>query len=301
MDSTQLLQQLINALSLGTIYALFALGYALVFSVLGVLNLAHSAIFTAGAVVGLLAIRFLNSPVWLAFILAMMGAGILSIVLERVAFLPLRRRNAPRISQLISSIGAALLIVNLMQLLFVQLFGVTEEYFPRGLISETPIQIGALNIQPVRLIALVVSLAIMIALQVLVQRTKLGQRMRAVAFNQRTARLLGINVSQIYILTFFIAGALGGAGGLLYGLAFTRVTPFMGQEIALLGLTAIVLGGMGSIQGAVLGGFLVALLQTFSIVIGGSGYRDAVVFIALFVILLVRPQGILGQPEQNRA
>ena len=137
MTSTQqLLQQLINALSLGTIYALFALGYALVFSVLGVLNLAHSAIFTSGAVIGLLLIVEWNVSLPLAFVGAMIGAGLLGIVLELIAFRPLRRRNAPRISQLISSIGAAILIVNLAQLLFTNLFNTTEAYFPHGLVPE---------------------------------------------------------------------------------------------------------------------------------------------------------------------
>ncbi len=298
----QLLQQLINALSLGTIYSLFALGYALVFSVLGLLNLAHSAIFTSGAVIGLLLILEFNVSVPVAFVGAMLGAGVLGILLELVAFMPLRRRNAPRIAQLISSIGAAILIVNLAQLLFQNLFNSTEQYFPHGLIPDTPIQITeGVSVQPIRLIILAVSLVLMVLLQYLVNRTRVGRQMRAVAFNQRTARLLGINVSRIYILTFFIAGMLGGAGGLLYGLAFGRVTPFMGQDIALVGLTALVLGGMGSIPGAVIGGFLVAIFQTFSVVIGGSSYRDALVFVLFFLILLVRPQGLLGQPEQSRA
>ncbi|MEP7293368.1 MAG: branched-chain amino acid ABC transporter permease, partial [Chloroflexota bacterium] len=282
--------------------ALFALGYALVFSVLGVLNLAHSAIFTSGAVIGLLLITQLNFPLPLAFLGAMLGAGLLGIVLELVAFRPLRRRNAPRISQLISSIGAALLIVNITQLIFTNLFSTTEAYFPRGLIPELPIQLGAgVSVQPINLIILVVSLVLMVLLQALVRRTRVGRQMRAVAFNERTAGLLGINVSRVYLFTFFLAGTFGGAGGLLYGLAFTRVTPYMGQDIALVGLTALVLGGLGSIPGAVLGGFLVALFQTFSIVIGGSSYRNALVFILFFLILLLRPQGLLGQREQSRA
>jgi branched-chain amino acid transport system permease protein len=298
----QLLQQLINALSLGTIYALFALGYALVFSVLGVLNLAHSAIFTSGAVIGILLILQWNVPLPVAFVGAMLGAGVLGVVLELVAFRPLRQRGAPRISQLISSIGAALLIVNIAQLVFTSLFNTTEAYFPKGLIPDAPLQLGGgLSVQPIRLIILAVSLVLMILLQRLVNHSRIGQQMRAVAFNQRTARLLGIDVSRIYLLTFFLAGTFGGAGGLLYGLAFARVTPFIGQDIALVGLTALVLGGLGSIPGAVVGGFLVAILQTFSVVVGGSNYRDAVVFIAFFLILLVRPQGLLGHADQSRA
>ena len=302
MTTQELLQQAINALSLGTIYALLALGYALVFSVLGVLNLAHSAVFTSGAVIGLLLILYAQFSLPMAFVGALIGAGLLSVLLELFAFRPLRRRGAPRISQLISSIGASLLIVNITQLIFQTLFNTTEAYFPNGLIPDKPIQLGGgVSVQPIRLIILVVSLVLMFILQYLVNRTRLGRQMRAVAFNERTSRLLGINVSRIYLLTFFIAGMLGGAGGLLYGLAFTRVTPQTGQDIALVGLTALVLGGLGSIPGAVLGGFIVALLQTFSIVIGGSSYRDAVVFIVFFLLLLVRPQGLLGHSDQSRA
>src|SRR5262249_30083329 len=155
-----------------------------------------------------------NVPLPLAFVGAMVGAGLLGVVLEVVAFRPLRRRGAPRISQLISSIGAALLIVNIAQLVFVELFTTTEAYFPKGLIPEQPIQLGGgVSVQPIRLIILIISLLLMLILQYLVNRTRLGRQMRAVAFNQRTARLLGIDVSRIYLITFFLAGMLGGAGG----------------------------------------------------------------------------------------
>ncbi len=298
-----LIQQLINAISLGAIYSLFALGYAMVFSILGVLNLAHSAIFMMGAFFGLIAIDQWGLPLWLAFLIAMLGAGCVSVVLELVAFRPLRRRNAARISQLISSIGAAILLVNITQLIFRQIYNSTEAYLPRDLIPSDPIVIESLGlrIQPVRMLIVVIALVLMVLLQYLVTNTTVGQHMRAVAFNQRTAALFGINVSRIFIFTFFLAGVLGGAAGMFYGVVFLNVTPFIGEDVALIGLTAIVLGGMGSIQGAVLGGFLVAGLQVFSIVIGGSSFRNAVVFLLLFVILLIRPQGLLGQPESTRA
>ncbi len=298
-----LLQQLINAISLGAIYSLFALGYAMVFSILGVLNLAHSAIFMLGAFFGLVAIDQWGMPLWLAFVVAMLGAGLASVALELVAFRPLRRRNAARIAQLISSIGAAILLVNITQLVFMQLYNSTEAYLPRDLVPSEPIVIEALSLRvtPVRMLIVLVALGLMIVLQYLVMQTRIGQHMRAVAFNQRIAALLGINVSRIFILTFFLAGMLGGAAGMFYGVVFLNVTPFIGEDVALIGLTAIVLGGMGSIQGAVLGGFLVAGLQVFSIVLGGSSFRNAVVFLLLFVILLIRPQGLLGQPESTRA
>lgn len=298
-----LLQQTFNAVSLGAIYSLFALGYALVFSVLGVLNLAHSALFMWGAFIGLIATDLWGLPVWVAFPMAMIGAGLLGVALEFVAFRPLRRRNAARIAQLISSIGAALLLVNIAQLVFQELYSRTEAYMPRDLIPNETIVIEELSLRlsPVRIVILVFALILMIALQYMVTRTRVGQQMRAVAFNQRTASLLGINVGRIFWVTFFLAGALGGAAGMFYGLVFSTITPFIGQNIALIGLTAIVLGGMGNIQGAVIGGFVVAAIQTASTVIGGSGYRDAFVFILLFLILLVRPQGILGQAESTRA
>lgn len=379
MDIVVLQQQAINAISLGAIYALFALGYSLVFSILGVLNLAHSAIFMWGAFIGLLALDSAQAPRLLSayggvvvahlifygldralmnrvraslvgrppilttlvslgqgivafaggaltlvillgyleptgvsiaplvgFALAMIGAGYLSVALEFVAFRPLRRRNAARMAQLISSIGAAYLLVNGAQWLFERLFNRTEAYYPRDItflpfIPTGVIIVGDLRITPIRLVIVIVALVIMVGLQYLVVRTRTGQQMRAVSFNQRTASLLGINVSRIFVLTFFLAGALGGAAGMLFGVAFLNVTPFIGESVALIGLTAIVLGGMGSIQGAVIGGFIIAFLQTGSTMLGGSSYRDAVVFILLFLVLLVRPQGLLGQPEQTRA
>lgn len=306
MDLTLFLQQAINAISLGAIYALFALGYALVFSILGVLNLAHSAIFMWGAFIGLLCLDRMQMPPLLALLVSMVGAGLISVILEYVAFRPLRRRNAARIAQLISSIGAAILLVNIAQLIFQQIYNRTEAYYPRDItllpfIPTETIMIGDLRIAPIRVVILVTALLLMLFLQYLVTRTQVGQQMRAVAFNARIASLLGIDVSRIFVLTFFLAGALGGAAGMLYGIAFLNVTPFIGDSIALIGLTAIVLGGMGSIQGALLGGFIVAGLQTASTAAGGGSYRDAIVFILLFLVLLVRPQGLLGQPDQTRA
>lgn len=379
MDLSTALQQAINAISLGAIYALFALGYALVFSILGVLNLAHSAIFMWGAFIGLLALDPPKAPIliafsitaailsipailletrliqpqlqripeeirrflalvlrivllflfWeigtyiysfvigllpetmtiapiIAFVLSVIGGGILSVLLEFTAFRPLRARNAARLSQLISSIGAALVLVNIAQIAFNQLYNRTEAYYPRDvallpfLPTETWI-LGDLRITPIRIVILVIALGLMMALQYMVSRTQVGQQMRAVAFNQRISSLLGIDVSRVYIITFFLAGAFGGAAGMLFGMVFLNVTPFIGETIALVGLTAIVLGGLGSINGAVLGGFIVAIIQTASVALGGSNYRNAIVFILLFLVLLLRPQGILGQPEQNRA
>lgn len=296
-DAMNITQQIVNAIWLGSVYSLFALGYALIFSVLGVLNLAHSAVFMWGAFIGLIAVTQVNLPLWLSVPLAMIGAGLISVILERVAFAPLRKRNAPRISQLISSIGASILLVSLAQLVF----GTNPQRFPIGIIPTDAIEGLPFRVTPIQVVILVVAVVLMALLQYLVMRTRIGQRMRAVAFNQRTASLLGINVGSIFTLTFFLAGALAGAAGVLYGLAFNSMTPFIGNQVALKGLTVIVLGGLGNIQGALLGGFVVAALEVFSIAAGGSNYRDAFVFSLLFIILLVRPQGLIGQKEQTRA
>jgi branched-chain amino acid transport system permease protein len=290
-------QQIVNAVWLGGVYSLFALGYALVFSVLGVLNLAHSAIFMWGAFIGLTVVLQLNISIWLAVPVAMIGAGLISLVVDAVAFAPLRRRNAPRISQLISSIGASVFLVSLAQLVF----GTQQRRFPLDTIPNQTIAGLPFRVTPIQVIILVLSILLMALLQYLVNRTRTGQAMRAVAFNERVASLLGINSSQVFRLTFFLAGALAGAAGVLYGLAYNSMTPFMGDSIALKGLTVIVLGGLGNIQGAVLGGFVVAGLEVFSIAAGGSNYRDAIVFTLLFLILLFRPQGLIGQATQNRA
>ncbi len=292
-------QQIVNAVWLGGVYSLFALGYALVFSVLGVLNLAHSAVFMWGAFIGLMVVLKLNLSVWLAIPVAMLGAGLISVLLDIVAFAPLRRRNAPRISQLISSIGASILLVSIAQ--HRSIFGSDIQRFPIGSIPNETIEGLPFRITPIQIIILLVSLSLMAVLQYLVSRTRTGQAMRAVAFNQRVAGLLGINVGGIFRLTFFLAGSLAGAAGVLYGLAYNSMTPFMGDAVALKGLTVIVLGGLGNIQGAVVGGFLVAALEVFSIAAGGSNYRDAFVFTLLFLILLFRPQGLVGQAQQNRA
>ena len=168
-----------------------------------------------------------------------------------------------------------------------------------GSIPSETIEGLPFRITPIQIIVLIVSIVLMVLLQYLISRTRLGQAMRAVAFNQRTASLLGVNVDRIFMVTFALAGALAGAAGVLYGLAYNSMTPFMGNDVALKGLTVIVLGGMGNIQGAVVGGFVVAALEVFSIASGQSNFRDAIVFTLLFLVLLFRPQGLVGQAEQR--
>jgi branched-chain amino acid transport system permease protein len=290
-------QQLVNALSLGAVYSLFALGYALVFSILGLLNLAHSAVFMWGAYLGWAAVLVLGLPLAPAILVSVVGAGLLGILLDRIAFYPLRRRNAPRIAQLISSIGASAVLVSLAQLSF----GADPQNLPLEMVPNRSLPGLAVRITPVQIITFALALAMMGLLALLVQRTRLGRAMRTIAFSERVAALLGVPVDRIYALTFFIAGASAGTAGMLYALSYNSITPFIGDAVSLKGLTVIVLGGMGNVAGAVLGGFIVAGLEVFSIALGGSNYRDALTFFLLFLVLVVRPQGLLGTRASTRA
>lgn len=290
-------QQMINALWLGSVYSLFALGYALIFSVLGLLNLSHSAVFMWSAYLGLTAVTMWTLPLPVAGLIAVVGAGLLSVLIDRVAFFPLRQRNAPRIAQLISSIAVASILVKVAQIIY----KADPQRFPIALVPNQTIPNLPFQVTGIQILTLVISVVLMVGLLYLVNRTKQGHAMRTVAFNNEIAALLGVPVDSIYSLTFFIAGCAAGAAGMLYGLAYNSITPFMGDSVALKGLTVIVLGGMGSIRGAMLGGFVVAALEVFSIALGGSNYRDAIIYLLLFVILIVRPQGLLGERAATRA
>ncbi len=290
-------QQLVNGIWLGAVYALFALGYTLVFGVLDILNLAHGAVFMWGAFLGLLAVTKLGLPIWAALIVAMAGAGLLGIVLERVAFRPLRRRNAPHLSAIISSIGASTILVALAQ----AQFGAQVSRFPFDTFPNQLYTIGPVNVTLLQITILVLSVLLMIGLWLFIQRSKTGKAMRAVAYNERTASLLGINVDRIVVNTFFLSSALAGAAGVFLGLAFSAISPFMGAPIELKGLTVIILGGLGNIQGAVVAGFLLGIIEVMSVGYISSDFRDAITFTILFIVLLVRPSGLFGKDDEERA
>ena len=290
------LQQTINALWLGSVYSLFALGYALVFSVLGVLNLAHSAVFMWGAYLGWFAATQMNLPLPLAGLIAVFGAGILGILLDLVAFAPLRKRDSPRIAQLISSMGVALILVRVAQIIF----SAQPQFFPVDPRLSQPIPNLIVKISAIQGATFVISILLMVILHLAIRYTRQGIAIRAISVDSQIAALFGVRVELYYRFVFFLSGALAGAAGILYGLAFNNVLPFMGDSIALKGLTVIVLGGLGNIQGAVIGGFMVAALEVASIALGGSTYRDAIIFLLLILVLVIRPQGILGTKTTKR-
>ncbi len=286
-------QQLANGLFLGAVYALFAIGYTLVFGVLDILNLAHAAIFMAAAFAAL-ALVVAGVPLWAACALAIVFAGLLGIALDRIAFAPLRARNAGTLVPLISSIGVAIAIGGIAR----GIFGPGEHRFPTGTLGalgDARMHVGALSFTGLDLTILGIALALMAALAYVMRRTSLGRAIRAVAEDRVAAALLGLDLERTIALTFFIASALGGAAGILVGLQYDSVSLEMGSRIELKGLAIVILGGMGSITGAVIGAFVLGAVETIAVAYVSSSYRDAVAFGVMFAILVLRPSGLLGK------
>jgi branched-chain amino acid transport system permease protein len=290
------MQQLFNGAFLGSIYALFAVGYTLVFGVLDILNLAHQAIFMLAAF-GALVLVERGLPLWAAITLSSLGAGCLGLLLERVAFRPLRGRADSNISGLISSLAAA----TVFEAIAAQLFGPDISRFPFGTVSDRPLTFAGVTFSGLQLGIVAAAVALMGLLKLLIQHTPLGRRIRAVAENPKAARTLGVDVDRIIASSFFLSSALGGAAGVLFGLAFNSISPDVGRSIELKGLAVIIVGGMGSIPGAVAAGFLLGLLEVLTVQLAGSTWRDAIFFVALFVVLLVRPRGLFGRAAAREA
>jgi branched-chain amino acid transport system permease protein len=303
-----LTQQLLNAIFIGSIYALFAVGYTLVFGVLDVLNLAHSAVFMLGAVIAYSLVAIHGQPFLLAAVLAVLACGGLGLVIEYVALRPLRRRHAPPIAALISTIGLALIFVAIVEqatpgTLFGWLWhdGANSVRFPPGTVPNPTYHIAGLTLEGTKLGILVISIVLMLVLGYVIRFTQVGRALRAVAENPRAATLLGVNVDRIFASTLFVSSALGGLAGLLFGLAVSDISPYIGRDqVELKGLAVIVLGGMGSIPGAVLGGYLLGLIEVLAFVRFGSNVEAGVAFAALFLMLVVRPQGLFGARLRER-
>lgn len=313
MTFPQLLQNTLNGLSIGSVYAIFALGYTLVFSILGIINFSHGAVFTLGAYFtytlmggafgfnGVLANASapVHFPFAIALLLGSILAGLTAVVIERLAFRPLRLRKADPLLTLVSSLGVAILLTNLIQ----YLVGAEIYSFPGDVLGNLKPAVdfgqmlGLKQVVPVRTIQLViigVSAVILVILTLLINRTRFGKALQAVAEDETTASLLGINTDFYIMLTFFLSGLLGGLAGGLIGASVSIAGPYFGITFGLKGLAAIVLGGLGSIPGAVVGGLVIGLAEAF-VPPEYSGYKDAVAFGILFIVLLVRPRGLLGR------
>jgi branched-chain amino acid transport system permease protein len=290
-------QQVWNGLFLGSIYALFALGYTLVFGVLDILNLAHAAVFMLASFIALWLVGGHGLHILLALPLAVVLAGAVGVVLERVAFRPLRGRADSNISGLISSLAMATVI----EAVALQIWGPDVSRFPIGTVPDTQVELLGGSLSRLQLTIVGVAVVFFLVLTWLVRGTRMGRELRAVAESPRAARVLGVNVDRTIAAAFFISSAMGGAAGVLFGLAFNSISPDMGRSVELKGLAIIIVGGMGSMPGAVIAGFALGVLEVFVVATFGASYRDAVSFALLFLLLLVRPRGLLGEAALREA
>src|SRR5438105_4390798 len=295
-----LLQNLLNGIAAGSIYALIALGYTMVYGILKLINFAHGDIFMLGSFVGFYAGNWLVGKGHASFgaaaivlLVSMLACGLLGFLNERIAYRPLR--NSPRIASLITAIGVSFFLEYGGQMVF----GADPKFFPT-LIPKHIITFGGITTTNYQLIVLVVAVAFMALLQYIIYGTKFGRAMRAVSFNFETASLMGIPTDRVISLTFIIGSTLAAVAGILYGLSYPKIDPLMGIMPGLKAFVAAVLGGIGNVPGAVLGGLIIGVIEAF---VGGSqfsNYRDAIAFVILIAILLFRPSGLFGKYQAEK-
>lgn len=292
----QFLQQVVNGLSLGSIYALFAIGCTLIFGVLNIVNLAQGAFLMGGAYLGLQAV-LLGLPLPAALLVAVLGGGFLGILSEVFVFRILRQRGGHRWMGLVASLALARMLVGIAQ----ELFGTEVHGFPSNALTSVIWNVGGVRIQSLQVVIVLVALIMMLLLAYVLQRTNAGRAIRTVAFSEDVARIVGVEVGRSILITFFIGGALAGAAGLLLGMLFNVVSPFMGENMLVRGLTVMILGGLGNVPGAVAGGFFLGLVEVFSVAYVSSAFRDAIGFGLIFFILIFRPTGLFSGFEERRA
>ena len=296
---TEFFQQLVNGLAWGSIYALIALGYTMVYGVLRLINFAHGDVYMVGAMVGYYAARvFDGGGTFLRFSLVMLSSmlacALLGAAIERFAYRPLR--NAPRLNALITAIGVSLLLEYGGQ----YLFGADPKFFPTLIETKEVLNLGGVVINNIQLAIFIVSFVLMFALQAIVHRTKIGKAMRAVSFSHTASHLVGINVNRVISLTFVFGSVLAAAAGILVGLSNPKVDPLMGLMPGLKAFVAAVLGGIGNIPGALVGGLLMGVAETLVAGYLSSTYRNALAFVVLILILLLRPSGLFGKSGQEK-
>jgi branched-chain amino acid transport system permease protein len=289
------LQQALNGLQLGFVYALIALGYTMVYGIVRLINFAHGDVFMVGSFLAFFAIERFHLPLPAVFAVAVAGCGALAIVIERVAYKPLR--DAPKIASLITAIGVSLFLEYFTSLH--QVFGPNFYAFPRPF-RVVSIQAGSITFTNLQAIILAVTVGCLLVLQFIVYRTRVGRGMRAVSYDGVTAGLMGVNANAVISFTFGLGAALAGAGGVLYGIAYPQINTFMGIMPGLKAFTAAVLGGIGSIPGAVLGALIMGQAETMTAAYLSSTYRDGIAFLLLIGVLLWKPTGILGKPAPEK-
>ena len=303
MDFENFVRQTVNGLTLGSVYALLAIGYSMVYGILKLLNFAHGEVYMFGAFAGYGVLTLLGGPtspavpVWLLIVAMFLGAMVVSslvgVTMERFAYRPLR--NSSRIAPLISAIGVSFFLQASALFLFTAGF---RSYDTPDLVAfSTGIIVAGVNVWLVRLIVIMLAAVLMVALTLWVHRTRIGKAVRAVSFDQEAAAMMGIDVNRVIVVTFLIGSALAGVGGVMSGLVFGRIFHFMGFTAGLKAFTAAVVGGIGSIPGAMLGGLLIGMSEAYTTAYISSTFQNLIVFGLLIVVLLVRPSGLLGKPE----
>jgi len=295
----QFLQQLVNGLSIGSIYALMAVGYSLVYSIMNFSNFAHGSVIMLGAYFGYYALTLLGLPFGLAFFIAACGTALVAVLLERLAYKPLRDRKAPFLYFIITAMGASIFIDNSV----IATIGPTPKTFPfeklPAYLQSGSIKLGSLDVGRIDIAMFVITAICLIALILFIDFTKMGKAIQATAYNMKASALMGINPSFVIILVFAIGGALAGIAGVLYGMKY-QVYPQM-SSITLKSFIAAVFGGLGSLPGALLGSVLLALIETFVSGYLSTQYRDLFAFIILIAMLVIRPTGIMGKSSEEKA
>jgi branched-chain amino acid transport system permease protein len=289
---TYLLQQALNALQLGSIYALIALGYTMVYGILRMINFAHGDLFMVGAFFSFMIATFAKLPFVPTLLLSMLGVGLLGVGIERVAYKPLR--NAPRVSAIITALGVGIFLENL-----------TLVFFPYpqsvpALLPNVTWTIGGVTISSLQIIIILLSFGLMLLLDFIVRRTMVGMAMRAISWDKAIVPLMGVPLNLVISMTFLLGTSLGAAAGVMYGQAFPVIDPYMGVLIGWKAFIAAVVGGIGNIRGAVLGAFILGAVEIMVAAFLPSTYRDFIGFTLLLVLLIFRPYGILGRPMTQK-
>ena len=288
------MQQLVNGLAVGSIYALIAPGYTMVYGTIKLINFAHGDVYMMGAFIGYFAVMVLKMNVFVALLVAMVACAVLGVVIERVAYKPLR--NSTRVAALITAIGVSYLLENAMS----YFFGAESRPFPSDFGTETITLFGDVSVNGKQILIFGVTVVLMALLQFIVRYTKMGKAMRAVAVDEQAAQLMGIDVDGVISFTFALGSALAGIAGVLVGVYYNTISTTMGITVGLKAFVAAVLGGIGSIPGAMVGGYLIGLLETMVSFFGYSPYRDGVVYFLLFIILIVLPAGLFGKNVREK-
>lgn len=290
----QFLQQMINGLSLGSIYALIALGYTMVYGIIKLINFAHGDVYMLGAFVAFYATTFFHLNFFVALVVAMVLCGVLGVLIERIAYKPLR--HATRITALITAMGVSYVLEYTMQ----YFAGSDVKTFPTDLLENTAFSLGGVRITMMQIYIFVITIILMVLLTYIVNKTKMGRAMRAVSVDEDAAKLMGINVDTTISFTFFLGSCLAGVAGVLVGVYYNSINPLMGMTPGLKAFIAAVFGGIGNIPGAMIGGLFIGIAETLVTAYGSSLYKDAIVYVILILVLILKPDGLLGKNVKEK-